>query len=154
MLGTMLSLLLMAMTTPTITDLSWMSGDWTCEVWGGKFEERWSLPRDGTMVGTGRHFVDGKTKTIEHMTIEANADGTLTMWVLPQRLNRTDLKSSAFVLKEASDKRVSWVCEEKEFPRSITYTKLDKDSMTCVLSGEQDGKQVSVDFPFKRNADK
>ena len=42
--------------SPKVEDFAGMAGNWTCEIWGGTFEESCSRP----MQTHGRHIAGGK----------------------------------------------------------------------------------------------
>ncbi len=53
-----------------IDKLSWLSGGWKGEKWGGTIEEYWSEPEDGNMIGMFRFIRDGRIQFTELMYIQ------------------------------------------------------------------------------------
>ena len=131
-----------------VADLMWMSGDWTCEIWGGTFEEHWSVPNAGSMVGAGKHVKDGKTTFMEFLSIEQGEGGPV-MWILLGSPSKGEKKGMPFELISLKDGVATFENKANEFPSQIVYRKTD-DGMTCRIQGIQDGKASHDDFDFKR----
>lgn len=148
----MLSLALMASLatgpTPVVDDLRFMSGSWRCEIWGGVFEETWSAPSDGTMVGVGRHRAGGKTGFMEFMSIETGADGGITMFIALGALSKGPTKPEPFRLKTADGKAATFERGGDDFPTRIHYQAAPK-GLKCTISGPQDGKTQTEVFDFR-----
>lgn len=64
----------------TLDDVSWLVGSWTGEAFGGTFEEVWSPPSLGTMVGMFKVMGDGEVRFYELMLL-AEEEGSLVMKV-------------------------------------------------------------------------
>lgn len=58
-----------------IDALAWMAGSWYGAVDGDAYDEHWSLPAGGVMIGMFRWLKDGKVHMYELMAIEPEADG-------------------------------------------------------------------------------
>lgn len=59
-----------------IDDLAWLAGQWVGEMGDGRFEEYWSEPRAGMMIGMFRLVgPDGKTTILEFEQFIETADG-------------------------------------------------------------------------------
>ena len=138
---------------PKIDQLKWMAGDWTCEIWGGTFDESWSTPKGGAMQGMGRHISDGKTSFMEFMSIEQVEDKGLVMFIHTGALSKGAKKPAEFTLMSVTEKEAIFERElEGNFPKKITYTVKGDDSIECVLTGEEDGEQQKAVFDFVRKS--
>ena len=63
-----------------IEDLSFITGTWQGEIFGGKADETWLPPRDGTMSGMFRlTWKDGR-RLFELLLIEENQEGKVEMF--------------------------------------------------------------------------
>src|SRR5687767_7672203 len=111
---------------PTVSDLAWMAGSWRCEIWGGTFEERWSEPAGGTMIGAGRHIAEGKTKFMEFLSIEADKDGKLVMWILLGSPSKGPKNAVPFALASSKPGEAVFENTENDFPSKITYKRNDE----------------------------
>jgi hypothetical protein len=151
-LGAALAVVMMAggsdVSMTTVDDLKWMSGTWECSIWGGTFEESWSKPRAGTMVGSGRHMEGTTTGFMEFMSIEPS-NGVLTMWMLLGSPSAGDKKGVPFKLVSLTDGIATFENKKNDFPSQIIYSKT-KTGMKCRIQGTQNGKAAHEDFDFKR----
>ncbi len=64
-------------TTPAPPDLSWLTGSWRCEIWGGVGEEVYGQPNSHGIFGSFRFTKDGKVAFYEMLVIENHPTGTL-----------------------------------------------------------------------------
>ena len=120
----------------SVEDLGWMAGSWRCEIWGGVFEETWSLPAPDGMIGMGRHLREGKTTFTEAMSIQPDGEGGLIMWILTSRLSAEGLKAKPFQLQEQGPGFAVFARPPGDFPTTIRYERMGEDSMLCLLEGE------------------
>ena len=129
-----------------IDDLRWMAGNWTCEIWGGTFEETWFLPAGGTMQGMGRHLSEGTTGFMEFMSIEPDPNG-LTMWMLLGAPSKGDKKPIGFRATKVSKNESVWENPANKSPQVIHYRNIDETEMVCELKAPGEETQI---FRFKR----
>ena len=137
--------------TSNVEDIAWMAGAWQCQIWGGTFEEFWSEPNGGTMLGAGRHLDKGKTTFIEFLTIEPSHDG-LTMWISIGSPSRGPQKIVPYFLSDLSSHSATFENKEHDFPSKIVYTKIDDEKMKCELDGVRSGEPCHEDFNFTRTS--
>jgi hypothetical protein len=64
--------------TARVADLAWLAGQWQGEGLGGTFDEVWSAPVGGAMVGYFRLVRDGKAVFYEILTL-LEVDGSVEM---------------------------------------------------------------------------
>lgn len=133
---------------PRLEDLAFMTGTWTCEVWGGTFEETWLAPRDGAMAGVGRHRAEGRTGMMEFMAIERAEDGSITLYVAQGRPSRGTKPAEAFRLESADGRTAVFARTGEDFPQRIRY-EVRAGGMLCVISGVQRGEPAEVRFEFR-----
>src|SRR5436309_15131424 len=61
---------------PTFGDTAWLAGRWSqAEGKGCLYEEHWSVPAGGAMMGMFRMLLDGKPVVYEWLLLEETADG-------------------------------------------------------------------------------
>jgi hypothetical protein len=137
--------------SPKVEDLAWMSGDWSCETWGGVFEETWSDPKGGTMQGMGRHVAAGKTGMMEFLSLES-VEGRVSMFIAVGALSKEARTAERFALVKlgAAVAVFVWSIDDGS-PKTITYSRKGPNEMDCVLTGKQDGKDARADFHFSRS---
>jgi hypothetical protein len=64
----------------TLADAAWLAGNWTGTAFGSRFEEAWSAPAAGSMVGYFKLFSDDGVSIYELMTLTVD-EGTLSLKV-------------------------------------------------------------------------
>jgi hypothetical protein len=64
----------------TITDMSWLAGNWIGEGFGGQCEESWRPPSGGNMLGMFKYNRDSLSQFFELMTI-TEKEGSLSLLV-------------------------------------------------------------------------
>jgi hypothetical protein len=126
--------------------LSWMAGDWSCSKWGGLFEERWTEPAGGTMMGTGRLIVEGETTFMEFLSIESK-DGVVTMYILLGKPSKSFSAPVAFEMTKVSVGEAVFECPANPFPSKITYSK-QEGMLLCVIEGVEKEKPAREEFRF------
>lgn len=136
-----------AITRPTVDDLRFITGSWRCDIWGGVFEETWSAPADGTMVGVGRHRSAGKTGFMEFMSIETDAEGGITMFIALGALSKGPTKPVPFQLSAAGQNVAVFEREGDDFPTRVHYERL-AERLKCTISGTKDGEAKTESFDF------
>jgi hypothetical protein len=133
---------------PDVKDLAWMSGAWECSIWGGTFQERWSEPAGGTMIGSGRLIAEGKTQFMEFMSVEPNKEGKLVMWMLLGSPSEGTKKGVPFTMTSSTKTEAVFENPKNDFPSKIMY-KRSGDMLKCRIEGMQGGKPSHEDFDFK-----
>lgn len=95
----------------------WMAGAWlmkTSET--GWYEEYWTAPRGGLMLGAAREG-DGKTlKFWEQMQIRKQEDGSLSFFAQP-----LGKPPSEFPMVEAGDNAITFANPDHDYPQRIRY---------------------------------
>jgi len=137
-------------TAPALSDLAWLEGHWVMEGDGGRAEEIWMAPLDGSMVGSFRWAVPGQMHVLEFLVIEEK-DAQVTFrfkhyhkdhraWEdAPNtyRLVRVDGQQATF-------ENVAW---NRKVPQTIVYSSPAADRL--VFRGESrdgDGEPLVLEF--------
>ena len=136
-------LLLTFLQTPTISDLSWIAGDWQTAPGGRRqIEEHWTAVAGGSMMGVGRTIAGDKTVEFEYLRIEQRADGIYYVAHPKARCPGTDFK-----LTRASATEAVFENPQHDFPKRIIYRKTD-DGLTASIDAGEGSKAMS--FVFKK----
>jgi hypothetical protein len=129
----------------TLTDMSWLTGHWVGEAFGGRTEELWTKPAGPNMAGMYR-LVQGEKTIFYEIMVVTELDGSLV-----------------FRLKHFNDDLTGW--EEKNEVRSFPLVARrdgtmhfegmsfhpQKDKLTVYLAVEHDDKKVEeVTFTYRR----
>ena len=131
--------------TRSISELSWISGDWQTAPGGrAQIEEHWTAVAGASMMGMSRTVVGEKTAEFEYLRIEQRADGNIYYVAHPKaRCPGTDFK-----LTRASASEAVFENPEHDFPKRIIYRKTADDSLTASIDAGEGSK--SMTFAFKK----
>ena len=136
-------LLLTSFQTPTMSDLSWIAGDWQTAPGGRRqIEEHWTAVAGGSMMGVSRTVAGDKTVEFEYLRIEQRADGIYYVAHPKARCPGTDFK-----LTRASATEAVFENPQHDFPKRIIYRKTD-DGLTASIDAGEGSKAMS--FVFKK----
>lgn len=128
---------------PTLTDVSWISGDWQTAPGGRRqIEEHWTVAAGGSMMGVSRTIAGDKTVEFEYLRIEQRADGVYYVAHPKARCPGTDFK-----LTRASATEAVFENPQHDFPKRIIYRKTG-DGLTASIDGGEGTKGMS--FVFKK----
>jgi hypothetical protein len=125
----------------TPPDLSWMSGSWAGEVWGGRMEEHWTSQDAGTLLGMNRLVREGRTVHKEFMWIESTDKGTS----LSVRVFRQPEETVVFHLVESRPQEAVFRNPDHIRLSTISYRK-DGKMLMIQLTGERSGENYSEEF--------
>ena len=129
--------------TPTLADLSWITGDWQTAPGGRRqIEEHWTNAAGGSMMGVSRTIAGDKTVEFEYLRIEQRADGIYYVAHPKARCPGTDFK-----LTSASATEAIFENPQHDFPKRIIYRKTD-GGLTASIDAGEGSKGMS--FVFKK----
>lgn len=129
--------------TPTLTDISWISGSWQSEGGRRQIEEHWTKVAGESMLGMSRTVAGDKTVEFEYLRIEQRADGIYYVAHPKARCPGTDFK-----LTRASATEAVFENPQHDFPKRIIYRKSGDDVLTATIDGGEGTKAMS--YPYKR----
>ena len=124
----------------------WMAGCWAGQSGPMTFEEVWTRPASGSMMGIARVLKSGRVVFSEFMRIEMK-DGALTF---TPRIGSKQAPVD-FRLKSLSDKEVVFENPAHDFPQRILYRRTPS-GITGRIEGKDKGKDRAEDFPMQRSA--
>ena len=136
-------LFLASFQTPTLSDISWIAGDWQTAPGGRRqIEEHWTAVAGGSMMGVSRTVAGDKTVEFEYLRIEQRADAIYYVAHPKARCPGTDFKLTRVSATEAVFEN-----PQHDFPKRIIYRKTD-DGFTASIDAGEGTKAIS--FVFKK----
>lgn len=128
---------------PTMSNISWIAGNWQTAPGGRRqIEEHWTAVAGGSMMGVSRTVAGDKTVEFEYLRIEQRADAIYYVAHPKARCPGTDFK-----LTRASATEAVFENPQHDFPKRIIYRKTD-DGVTASIDAGEGTKGMS--FVFKR----
>lgn len=123
----------------TIQDVSWIQGHWTGEAFSGTFEEIWSHPKAGAMMGMFRQISEEQISFYELITISEDA-GSLVL-----RLKHFDPDLTAW---EESDEKLECklvaITKDAAYFEGYTFQRIAADHIRCIV--KIDSEEVGFEF--------
>lgn len=131
----------------TIEGVSWISGYWQGEIWGGQFEEIWSQPLAGSMMASFKFTEDNQVKFYELMTISEH-QGSLRL-----QLKHFSRDLTGWEEKDQSmDFKLVRLTDSSAYFEGYTYKLINQNEMHVYLVIDNDGKKQETKFVFKRRS--
>lgn len=129
----------------TIHDVSWISGYWSGEAFGGLIEEIWSAPLGGSMMGSFKLVVDGKVEFYELCTIsEENKTLVFRLKHFSKDLKGWEEKD------ECINSPLVKIEKNKVFFNNFTFEKiLDNELNIYVMLKNDHGTEEEMKFNYK-----
>ncbi len=132
---------------PKLENISWISGTWHGEAFGGQTEEIWSQPSGGSMMASFKLINDGKV-TFYEIEIIREIENTLIL----------QLKHFGPNLKgwETKDETVDFplkkITKNKVVFEGMAFEKVSKSEMNVYVDIEDNGKTETVKFNYRKDS--
>ena len=128
-----------------IEDVAWLAGSWAGEAFGGRFEDVWSEPSAGTMMGMYKVIQDGAPAFYELQLI-VEQDGSLA-WLVKHF-------STDFTAWEEKDEYVTFplvrLTEDTAYFSGLTVRRVSADELRVFLAMDQGGERAEVGMTYRR----
>jgi hypothetical protein len=122
---------------------SFLTGCWAGASGALTFEENWTRPVAGSVMGISRTFKAGRMVDSEFMRIDLRG----TALVFTPRIG-TKQAPVEFRLKSQTDTEVVFENPEHDFPQRVIY-RASQGGLTGRIEGNEKGKFRAEDFPMK-----
>lgn len=131
---------------PKLKNISWISGNWKGEAFGGLTEENWSEPSGGSMMATFKLINDGKVSFYE-IEIVREVENTL---ILQLKHFNNDLKGWE-TKNETVDFPLKEITPTKAVFEGMTFEKVNDNEMNVYVDIHQkDGSIETAKFNYKK----
>ena len=132
---------------PKLENISWISGNWKGEAFGGITEENWSEPLGDSMMATFKLVNDGKVSFYE-IEIIREVNNTL---VLQLKHFHNDLKGWE-TKDETVDFPLKEITENKVVFEGMTFEKINDKTMDIYVDiHNEDGTVETVKFHYTKD---
>ena len=129
--------------TASIRDVAWLQGCWELRDGDRLVEERWMLPRAGSMLGVGR--TTRGEKLIEHeFVVLTERDGRLAYEAHP-----SGQATATFLSKPISGREVVFEDLTHDFPQRVGYRSTGPGQMLAWVEGTSGGRTRRVEFAYR-----
>lgn len=136
---------------PTVADLSFLEGRWTGENDGELYEEIWSAPRAGSVMGVYREMKGDRTTFYELLVVqESGGRLMLRLKHFTETLVGWEEKDKAVdlpVVRFAKDE-VVFESDDKNRMTRLTYRRVSPTALVAVLERKRDDKLLTNEFRY------
>lgn len=129
-----------------IAELDWLAGNWSGDMWGGRFEAFYSTPEGGRVLSHSRLMKDGAVVFYEFEVFEGR-DELVHLQPYPG-----GKPAGGFTLASHDPATRTAVFEnpEKDFPTRITYQRVSDDKLVIDLTDPHGGSDKVERFELSR----
>jgi len=129
--------------TASIKDVAWLQGCWELRDGDRLVEERWMLPRAGSMLGVGR--TTRGEQLIEHeFVVLTERDGRLAYEAHP-----SGQATATFMSKPISGREVVFEDFTHDFPQRVGYRSMGPGQLLAWVEGTSGGRTRRVEFAYR-----
>lgn len=122
---------------------NWFLGRWENNSPEGNLSESWVKQNDSTFNGESYFVIENDTVFAESIQLEERKNQLLYVVTVP---NQNEEKPVSFTLTKDSSNQLVFENPNHDFPNTIIYNKVGKDSLVAEISGMKDGKKASQLF--------
>jgi len=128
-----------------IEDVAWLAGFWEGEAFGGRFEDVWSAPSAGSMMGMFK-VIQGNDPSFYELQLLVEEEGSLTWKVKHFAADFTAWEERsewvAFPLVELSD--------DAAYFSGVTVRRVSADELRVVLTMERPDGAQELEMTYRR----
>ena len=129
--------------TASIKDVAWLQGCWELRDGDRLVEERWMLPRAGSMLGVGR--TTRGEQLIEHeFVVLTERDGRLAYEAHP-----SGQATATFMSKPISGREVVFEDPTHDFPQRVGYRSTGPGQLLAWVEGTSGGRARRIEFAYR-----
>lgn len=139
------------MPVATLASFSWLAGCWSGAVNQREFTERWTAGA-GTMQGTSRMVMAGKSQGDEQLRLESRADGIYYV-VAPEGGKEEAFRLTGKTVETVDgrgDDIFTFENPAQEFPQRIVYRHTAGGALFAQVEGKVNGAERKVIYPMHK----
>jgi len=131
----------------SLAGLDWLAGCWSGPFEAGRWEACYTTTEGGQIVSANKEILDGKVNMIEfeHFTVDGD-DVVMT----PFPFGRKSAASFKLTEYDPQKKQAVFANPAHDFPRRIVYEIADNGHLVIRITGEQNGKAMSLTLDLTR----
>lgn len=126
---------------------AWLLGNWENNSDVGNLSENWTQVNDSTFQGQS-YFIKNKDTLHSESIVLRQIGEELTYNAKVEGQNNNE--SIPFKLKSITAKQMVFENVKHDYPQKIVYNKITNDSLVAIVSGIQQGKPSSEQYPMKK----
>ena len=134
-----------------IADMSWLAGDWSGEMWGGRFVAHYGAPLNGQILSFSK-LLKGTEEAFYEFEVFYVRDLTVHLQPYPGGKRVTGLKLTT---SDPKARKAVFENPTKDYPTRIVYHRVSEDNLVITLSDPHGGsaKVERFDLRARKQAD-
>lgn len=133
--------------TDDIKKAEWLIGTWENRTPKRSIYETWEKISDNEFSGKSYILKEQDTIVFETIRLVQEQD---RLFYIPTVKNQNDGLPVRFTAKTISENKLVFENPKHDFPQTISYTKIDTNSLVAEISGTKNGQERKQTFPMKR----
>jgi uncharacterized protein DUF6265 len=125
----------------------WLIGTWENKTVQGSIYETWIKVNENEF--SGKTYVVNENDTIIFETIQLIQEQD-SLFYIPKVMEQNEGLPIQFALSKISDSTLIFKNMQHDFPKIISYSKINTDSLVAEISGTQDGEELKQTFRMKQ----
>jgi hypothetical protein len=130
-----------------IKKAGWLIGTWENKTQRGSMYETWAKISDDEL--SGKSYMLKEKDSIVFETVRLVQEQN-SLFYIPIVKDQNDGLPVRYGAKTVSDTELVFENLQHDFPQTISYTKINPDSLVAEISGTKNGKNRKQVFPMKR----
>lgn len=133
--------------TTKLSRADWLIGTWQNKTGQGVIYENWTKKSDKVFIGKSYLIAGRDTMVIENMQLIQKGDSII---YIPTVTNQNQNRPVRFSGRVVSENLLIFSNAKHDFPQTISYSMISKDSLVAEISGRVNGNFKRQIFPMKR----
>jgi hypothetical protein len=125
----------------------WLIGTWENKTSRGSTYETWNKVSNDEFSGKSYMLKENDTVVFETIRLVREKD---RLFYIPTVKNQNNNLPVRFAVKTISDTALVFENPQHDFPKIISYTKINTDALVAEISGTKNGQERKQTFPMKR----
>ena len=125
--------------------MNWLIGNWEQKLPDGTLKETWTKENDSTFSGDS-YFINTKdTVHFENIKLAQTAE---QLTYIATVVGQNNDEPVAFKLTSDADNTFTFENPAHDYPKKITYKKVNETNLLATISGKQQGKDSQESYPM------
>jgi hypothetical protein len=136
-----------SVTTRSVLDqMDWLAGNWSGDMWGGRFVAHYTTPEGGMIISHSRLLINGQVNFYEFEVFEPEGDG-VHFQPFPGGEPADGLSLTSH---DVMARRAVFENKDKDFPTRIVFERVADDHLVITLSDPHGGSDEVETFNLFR----
>ena len=127
--------------------MEWLVGNWEQKLPDGIVSENWTKENDSTYTGKSYFIKEKDTVHLESIVLTQKNE---TLLYIPTVNGQNNDEPVTFTMTSDAENTFSFENPAHDYPKKITYKKVNSTSLIATISGIQQGKPSQESYPMTK----